>query len=194
MQPHQQIQDAFSHDDIQSADRFIKNNNIGLRSQGAGNTNALLLASIDNAMLAMEGQLEAVGFDVTLTGADIMTLYTTVGSGEYDMAYWYTNGGAFDPSSVVTNMNSASSADPIAYQFSAFFDGGNSLLNELDSTSDEARVQEIYNIVLGTISKQCLAVPVSNSHEAALWDSELISGYDFPYDSKYVSIANIHLK
>jgi nickel transport system substrate-binding protein len=155
-------------------------------------TNAL--ASIDNAMLTVESQLEAVGFDVTLTGADIMTLYTTVGSGKYDMAYWYTNGGAFDPSSVVTNMNSASSADPIAYQFSAFFDGGNSLLNELDSTSNEARVQEIYNIVLGTISEQCLAVPVSNSHEAALWDSELISGYDFPYDSKYVSIANIHLK
>ena len=123
----------------------------------------------------------------------MMTWYGAVLSNEYEITIYQTYGGAFDPSAVVTNMNPDASTDPVVLQFADFFEGGKELLLELDSTQDEARVQEIYQEVLGTIAEESLLVPFSYTREFAVWNSSKIESYDFQADSLYVDVAGLHL-
>lgn len=150
------------------------------------------LAAIDNAVLAIKAQLEAVGFSVSLKGGDMMTWYGDVMAGAYNIVLWKTTGGAYDPSTVITNINPNSSADPVFAQYAPFV--GQDLLDEVDSTADLDRVQAIYDIVLTTIADECLAVPVSYTHEIIGYDAELIDSYAYVYDSSYVDVANIDAK
>lgn len=151
------------------------------------------LAALDDAVLAIKGQMEAVGFKVNVSSSDMMTWYGEIMSGEYTCALWYTYGGAFDPTTIVTNMNPAISADPIAVQFSAFFDDP-SIFEEVDSTADINRVQEIYNEIITTVAEKNLIVPVTFTHETFAYNSDLIAGYTYGYDSQYVDVASIDLK
>lgn len=150
------------------------------------------LASIDDAALTLAAQLKSIGFQVEVEGLDIMTWYGEMMAGTYTVALWYTYGGVYDPFTVMTNMNPAVSVDPIAAQFPSFLEDP-SVLDELDSTADFGRVQEIYTMILQTIADQCLIVPVSYSHEMALWDASIIDSYDFTSDANYIQVANIHL-
>lgn len=150
--------------------------------------------ALDDAALAIASQLGKIGFRITPSGSDMMTWYGAVLSNEYEITIYQTYGGAFDPSAVVTNMNPDSSTDPIVLQFPEFFQGGKELVLELDGTSDEARVQEIYREILGTIAEQSLLVPLSYTREFAAWNSSLVEAYDFSTDSLYVNVAGIQLK
>ncbi|MBQ6888483.1 MAG: peptide ABC transporter substrate-binding protein [Lachnospiraceae bacterium] len=150
------------------------------------------LAAIDNAVLAVKAQLEEVGFSVTVKGGDMMTWYGDVMAGAYHIALWKSTGGAYDPSTVITNINPNNSADPIAVQFAAFVD--QSVLDEVDSTADLDRVQEIYKEILTTVADENLAVPLSYTHETFAYNAEKINGYTCGYDSSYVDVANIDLK
>ena len=78
-------------------------------------------------------------------------------------------------------------------QFSAFFENPE-IFAELDSTSDSRRVQEIYGMILNGIADQNLLVPVTGTHDLALWNTDKITGYDFYTDASYVDIASVHVK
>ncbi len=151
------------------------------------------LAALDDAALAIKGQMEAVGFGVNISASDMMTWYGQIMSGDYTCALWYTYGGAFDPTTIVTNMNPAVSADPIAVQFGAFFDDP-SILEEVDNTADLDRVQEIYNEIIKTVAEKNLIVPVSYTHETFAYKSDVVEGYTYGYDTQYVDVASIDLK
>lgn len=151
---------------------------------------ATSLASIDNAALAIAGQLAQVGIKVNVVPGDMMTYYAAMGTSPLLLAYTY--GGVFDPSTVLTNMNPAVSADPLSMQYAGFFEEG--ILDELNATANMERVQEIYDHVLKTIADQCLLVPLTRSHELGIWNSEAIVGYDFYIDTGYTVISNIHMK
>lgn len=151
------------------------------------------LAALDDAVLAIKGQMEAIGFKVSVSASDMMTWYAEIMSGEYTAALWYTYGGAFDPTNIVTNMNPAVAADPIAVQFSAFFDDP-SIIEEVDSTADLDRVQEIYKVIITTIAEENLIVPITYTHETFAYKSDLVAGYTYGYDSQYVDVASIDLK
>lgn len=149
--------------------------------------------AMDDAALAIAAQLQQIGFKLTPSGSDMMTWYGAVLSNEYEITIYQTYGGAFDPSAIVTNMNPDASTDPVVLQFADFFEGGKELLLELDSTGDEARVQEIYQEILGTIADESLLVPFSYTREFAVWNSSKIESYDFNVDSLYVDVAGLHL-
>ncbi len=151
------------------------------------------LSSVDDAVLAITGQLKKIGFDTVIQGSDMMSWYGEMMAGNYELSFYHTYGSAYDPFTVMTNINPELGADPIAAQFAAFLSDP-SLIKELDSTDDLQRVQEIYTEVLQTISGQVLAVPVSYIHELALWDNTLIAGYDFCQDPSYVDVSAIHMK
>ena len=149
--------------------------------------------SLDDAALTIASQLAQIGFSITSTGTDMMTWNETVGSGDYEIIMAQTYGGAYDPTTVMTNMNPDISTDYIFMQISSVLEGGNSLLIELDSTSNFERVQEIYAEVLGTIADQALVLPVSYTREFAAWNGNVISGYYFNPDSLYINISGIHV-
>ena len=151
------------------------------------------IGSLDDAILTIGSQLSEIGFSITPSGADMMTWFGTVSSGDYAITIYQTYGGAYDPSTQVTNMNSDIGADPVAMQVPSFLEGGNALIAELNSTSDLNRVQEIYAEILGTIADKVLMIPISYTREFAAWKSEVITGYDFYPDSRYVVVAGIHV-
>lgn len=105
----------------------------------------------------------------------------------------YTAGGSFDPATDMSNMAPGAMGDPILCQFSAFFENPE-IFAELDSTSDSQRVQEIYGMILNGIADQNLLVPVTGTHDLALWNTDKITGYDFYTDASYVDIASVHVK
>lgn len=151
------------------------------------------LASVDHAVLAIAASLKEIGFDVTIDAVDMSTWYGNLMSGDYDLTLYNTAGGSFDPATDLTNMAPGAMGDPIICQFSAFFEHPE-IFAELDSTADLDRVQEIYETVLTGIADQNLLVPLTGTHDLALWNAEKISGYDFYPDANYVNIASVHVK
>ena len=150
--------------------------------------------NLNDAVLAIASQLSEIGFSLTSNGTDIMTWLGAIGAGEYDINMYQTYGGAYDPNTLMTNMNSDVSQDPGLFLISSYLEGGNDLILELDGTGDAARVQEIYAEVLGTIAGQALIIPVSYTREFAAWNNDIITGYGFYPGSRYVNVANIHVK
>ena len=151
-------------------------------------------SSLDDAILAIADQLAEIGFEINVNATDMMTWYGAVIAGEYNMCMYQTYGGAYDPTTVLTNMNPDTSTDPVMMQVSSVLADGNALLVELESTSNLKRVQDIYAEVLGTIANQALMVPVSYTQEYAAWNSGAMTGYDFYPDSLYIDVAGIHIK
>ncbi len=152
------------------------------------------IGSLDNAVLAIASQLSKIGFKITPNGTDMMTWFGTIGSGEYTLALYQTYGGAYDPTTVMTNMNADGSSDPVARQISTLLEGGNALILELNSTEDEKRVQEIYAEILGTVADQAIMIPISYTREFAVWNKSKMAGYDFYPDGQYVCVSGIHVK
>ena len=151
------------------------------------------LASVDNAVLSIAASLKELGFDVTIDAVDMNTWYGALMAGEYDLTFYNTAGGSFDPATDMSNMAPGAMGDPILCQFSAFFENPE-IFAELDSTSDSQRVQEIYGMILNGIADQNLLVPVTGTHDLALWNTDKITGYDFYTDASYVDIASVHVK
>lgn len=149
--------------------------------------------ALDDAALVIASELKAIGFSITPQGTDMLSWFGSITSGECVLTIYGTYGGAYDPNAVMSNMNPAVSTDPVAVQFSPLVDASASLIPELDSTGDPARVQEIYAEVLTAIADQALTAPFSYTREYAAWSSAVIAGYTFPYDSQYIDIARIHL-
>lgn len=151
------------------------------------------LASVDNAVLAISNSLKELGFEVTIDAVDMNTWYSALMSGDYDLTFYNTAGGSFDPATDLTNMAPGAMGDPVLCQFSSFFENPE-IFTELDSTADMSRVQEIYDIVLKGIADRNLLIPLTGTHDLALWNSDKITGYDFYTDASYVDIASIHVK
>lgn len=151
------------------------------------------LASVDNAVLSIAASLKELGFDVTIDAVDMNTWYGALMAGEYDLTFYNTAGGSFDPATDMSNMAPGAMGDPILCQFSAFFENPE-IFAELDSTSDSRRVQEIYGMILNGIADQNLLVPVTGTHDLALWNTDKITGYDFYTDASYIDIASVHVK
>lgn len=152
------------------------------------------IGALDDAALTIASQLAEIGFDVTLSGSDMSTWYSAMLAGDYEITLYQTYGGVYDPSTLMTNMNSDLNADPVAQQVSSFLVGGNAPILELDSTPDTERVQEIYTEILQTNADQAVLVPVSYTRAFAAWNSDRISGYGFYPDSQYICVADIDME
>ena len=71
-------------------------------------------------------------------------------------------------------------------------DEGDFRVAELDSATDEARIQEIYNTILTTMADQCLTTPLIYTRQLAIY-SDAVASYTFPTDASFTSVQNIHL-
>ena len=151
-------------------------------------------ATLDDVVLAIASSLESIGLKVDAVGSDMMTWYGYMMTGEYDLNLYYTYGGTFDPYTLITNINPNNSSDPVAMQWAAFFNNGETII-ELDSTTDPDKIQELYDEILSTVADQCLVVPVSGAHDLAVYNSDKIADYNgSAADPQYVQIYGIALK
>ncbi len=149
--------------------------------------------TLASAVTAIKGQLETVGFTVTVApAADMMGWFMAAMTGQFDLIIWETNGGAMDPSSTVSNVGSM--ADPVLGQLTGFGGITYELMAELDTTPSVERVQEIYSTILNTMADECLVIPLVYKNETTAWNTNKIADYSYYYDPQYPVVANIHLK
>lgn len=150
-------------------------------------------ASDDNLVVYICDQASKIGIELTPQSAQMMDWYAMVQSGEYGLTIFKTQGGYYDPASVVTNINPATSMDPILMQIGVSQPEIAALVNELDSSADEASIQEIYSTILATMADQCLTTPLIYTRQLTVY-SDTVSSYTFPTDASFTSVQNIHLK
>ena len=150
-------------------------------------------ASDDNLVVYICDQASKIGIELTPQSAQMMDWYAMVQSGEYGLTIFKTQGGYYDPASVVTNINPATSMDPILMQIGVSQPEIAALVDDLDSSADEARIQEIYSTILTTMADQCLTTPLIYTRQLTVY-SDTVSSYTFPTDASFTSVQNIHLK
>lgn len=116
-----------------------------------------------------------------------------VQGGQYGLTIFKTQGGFYDPANVVTNINPQTSMDPILMLIGTTKPEMAELVSELDASTDETRIQEIYNTILTTIADENLTTPLVYMHQLAIY-SDKVKDYTFPMDSNFTSIQNIKVK
>ena len=67
------------------------------------------------------------------------------------------------------------------------------LVAELDSSTDETRIQEIYQTILTTIADEELTTPLVYMHNRYTYNSDKIADYTFPMDANFTSVQNIKI-
>lgn len=149
-------------------------------------------ASDDNMVVYICDQASKIGIELTPQSAQMMDWYAMIQSGDYGLTIFKTQGGYYDPAMVITNINPSTSMDPILMQIGASQPELAALVDELDSATDEARIQEIYNTILTTMADQCLTTPLIYTRQLAIY-SDAVASYTFPTDASFTSVQNIHL-
>ena len=149
-------------------------------------------ASDDNMVVYICDQASKIGIELTPQSAQMMDWYGMIQSGDYGLTIFKTQGGYYDPAMVITNINPSTSMDPILMQIGASQPELAALVDELDSATDEGRIQEIYNTILTTMADQCLTTPLIYTRQLAIY-SNVVASYTFPTDASFTSVQNIHL-
>jgi nickel transport system substrate-binding protein len=119
---------------------WLDNDGDGIREKGGQKLEFTLIyytqsGSIDDAVLTIANQLSEIGFQVTPSGTDMMSWFGVIGSGDYGMTMYGTYGGAYDPSTVMSNINPDDGSDPVVIQVASALFGSNALILELDCTA-----------------------------------------------------------
>ena len=201
--PYCDVEQEIVSFDIEAANELLDaagykdNDGDGIREKDGNKLSAAFLyqtgsASDDDLVVYICDQAEKIGIELTPQSAQMMDWYALVQSGDYGLTIFKTQGGYYDPASVITNINPETSMDPIVMQIGISQPEIAQLVAELDSSADEARVQEIYNTVLTTIAEQNLTTPLVYTHQLAVYNDK-IAGYTFPIDANYTSVQNIIL-
>ena len=174
---------------------YVDTDGDGIREKDGANISAAFLyqtgsASDDNLVVYICDQAQKIGIELTPQSAAMMDWYAMVQSGDYGLTVFKTQGGFYDPANVVTNINPQTSMDPIVMLLGSTQPELADLVAELDSSTDETRIQEIYQTILTTIADEELTTPLVYMHQLAIY-SDKITDYTFPMDSNFTSVQNI---
>ncbi len=150
-------------------------------------------ASDDDLVVYICDQMGKIGIELTPKSAPMMDWYAMITGGQYGLTVFKTQGGYYDPTSVISNMDPNRTMDPIISQVCAYLPGGAGLISEVNSTTDENRIQEIYTAILTKMADHCLTTPIYYTHQVALYNDR-ISDYAFPGDPSFTSVQNIKMK
>ncbi len=150
-------------------------------------------ASDDDMAVYICDQLKKLGIELTPKAAPMMDWFAMISGGKYGLTVFKTQGGYYDPSNVISNMDPEKSMDPVMSQIADFLPGKAQLVSEVNSTADEGRIQEIYSTILTSMADNCLNTPIYYTHQVVLFNDR-ISDYKFSRDANYTAVQNIKIK
>ena len=176
---------------------YVDTDGDGIREKDGANISAAFLYqtgsdSDDNLVVYICDQAQKIGIELTPQSAAMMDWYAMVQSGDYGLTVFKTQGGFYDPANVITNINPDTSMDPIVMLLGSTQPELAELVAELDSSTDETRIQEIYQTILTTIAEDELTTPLVYMHQLAIY-SDKITDYTFPMDSNFTSVQNMKI-
>lgn len=148
----------------------------------------------DNAMLFIADQLKNIGIEVSVSGKDMMTWFTELMQGNWGLSFYHTYSPSYDPYTFMSNMDMDTQADPCAWQVSQVLPDGNKIIKELNSCTDEKRIQEIYDYVLKEIYDQSIMVPLYDKHPQAIYNTDTIKTVDINDSAYSVDVSRMKLK
>ncbi|QOR36161.1 ABC transporter substrate-binding protein [Clostridium sp. 'deep sea'] len=146
----------------------------------------------EDMVLAVANSLHEIGFEVKTEGLEMLTWYTSLAKGNFDIGYNETYGFPYDPYTTINNLGS-NSADPATMRIMASSKNIDNMLKELLSCTNKDRITEIYNIVLKDIYDNYTSVPISFMKQLAIYNDK-ISDYVFFGQPFYIDIAGVKLK
>lgn len=201
--PHCNVEQAVYSFDLDHANQildeagYMDTDGDGIREKDGVKLSASFMyqtgsASDDNLVVYICNQVGKLGIELTPQSAQMMDWYAKIQSGNYGLTIFKTQGGYYDPASVVTNINPATSMDPIMMQIGVSNPDVATLVDELDFSADEARIQEIYDIILTTMADQCLTTPLIYTRQLTVY-SDTVASYVFPADASFTSVQNIQV-
>jgi nickel transport system substrate-binding protein len=150
----------------------------------------------DNAMLFIAAQLKAIGMDVEVSGMDQMSWFGVMMQGDWGISSFHTYGPSYDPYTIMSNMDVDMQSDPCAWQVSLVLSDGDAIFKELNNSTEENRIKEIYSYVLEEIYGQSILVPLYENYPPAIFNTEKIASVDIN-GSTYldcVEVSKIELK
>lgn len=150
-------------------------------------------ASDDDMAVYICDQLKKIGIELTPKAAPMMDWFAMISGGKYGLTVFKTQGGYYDPSNVISNMDPEKSMDPVMSQTADFLPGKAQLVSQVNSTADEGRIQEIYSTILTSMADNCLNTPIYYTHQVVLFNDR-ISDYKFSRDANYTAVQNIKMK
>ena len=176
---------------------YVDTDGDGIREKDGANISAAFLYqtgsdSDDNLVVYICDQAQKIGIELTPQSEAMMDWYAMVQSGDYGLTVFKTQGGFYDPANVITNINPDTSMDPIVMLLGSTQPELAELVAELDSSTDETRIQEIYQTILTTIAEDELTTPLVYMHQLAIY-SDKITDYTFPMDSNFTSVQNMKI-
>lgn len=150
----------------------------------------------DNAMLFIADQLKAIGIEAEVAGMDMMSWFGVLMQGDWGLSSYHTYSPSYDPYTFMSNMDKDMQSDPCAWQVSLVLPDGNTIFKELNSSTDEARIQGIYDYVLEEIYSQSILVPLYEKYPPVIYNTDAIASIDIS-DSVYpdcVEVSKIKIK
>lgn len=178
---------------------WVDTNGDGIREKnGVKLTGDILYISgvsvVDDLALALSAQLKELGMDIKVRGMEMMAYYAETMKNNFTVTLSKTYGLSYDPYTFVSNMNSATQADQVAAQALALVEGGDEIINKLNTTSDEKKIEEAYQFVLNEVHQNAIYVPITTVMELAVFNSSKIASYTFNGQPANVEVAAIMLK
>lgn len=147
----------------------------------------------DDMVVYICDQLKKIGIQLTPKSAPMMDWYAMITGGNYGVTIFKTQGGYYDPANVISGMDPARSMDPIMAQVANFLPGKADLITEVNSATDEKRIQKIYSTILTTMADNCLNTPLYYTRQIVVYNDK-IADYEFGQDANFTAIQNIQMK
>lgn len=175
---------------------YVDTNGDGIREKNGVKLQASFLyqtgsASDDDTVVYICDQLKKIGIELTPKSAAMMDWYAMVSGGQYGVTIFKTQGGYYDPTVVISGCDPSVSTDPILSQVGEYFP--DNLLSELNSATDETRIQEIYETILTTMADNCLVTPLYYTHQLAVYNDKVVD-YEYVGDTSFTMVQNIKIK
>lgn len=137
--------------------------------------------------------LKKIGFDLSISGLDMMTWYTDLARGNFVVGYNETYGIPYDPYSTINNL-SITGNEGMTQQILLHNPEVEAKIAELLTISDETRIQEIYSFILKTVHNNLAAIPISYMKELVIYNNKKIADYHFNGQPSNVDIAGVIIK
>lgn len=127
----------------------------------------------------IQAEWSQLGVKVNLTGLELTVQIKRLKANDFDLYFWYNYGAPYDPHSfvnVVANPGFGISETLSAIPMKKELDG---MIQEVLSSTDETKRQELYGSILQTLQEQSAIVPISYIKKTAVYQKK-ITRFVFP--------------
>ncbi|QOR34988.1 nickel ABC transporter, nickel/metallophore periplasmic binding protein [Clostridium sp. 'deep sea'] len=142
---------------------------------------------------AVANQLRKIGFEVKVTGLEVMAWYGKALEGQFQATVNDTYGIPYDPHTFLSPMLNYSADNPAQQGLKEKPELDKSI-TKIFNTINKTEIQECYSFILKTLHKSAINLPISYTKDSIVFNSNKISDYIFEDQTRELYLRNIVLK